>query len=306
MRIGLALIASATLIMAGEASAWNSRGHMIVAAVAWDRLDSAVRAKVTALIKLNPHYATWTQGVATNARDKAAFVKAATWADEIKSEAGYSDTLPGGATPGIAYDDKLKHRDWHYKDLPFSTDGTPTQPAPDPNALTQIDAFKDALASNATPDAVKSYDLVWLLHLVGDVHQPLHATSRFTAADTDGDTGGNDVTVCPITCNSTPIKLHAFWDDALGTSKSATSAISKAGTLAPASATKAAILDPQKWLEESLVLAKSKAYKSPIGPKKGPYKLTSTYKASAGSVAEGQVALAGARLANLLNAALEN
>ena len=40
-------------------------------------------------------------------------------------------------------------------------------------------------------DDVKSYDMVWLLHLVGDVHQPLHATSRFSAASPQGDCIGS-------------------------------------------------------------------------------------------------------------------
>jgi hypothetical protein len=276
---------------------------MIVAAVAWNKLTSATRTKVSALIKLNPHYAMWTQGVATANKDMTAFVKAATWADEIKSEDGYSDTLSAGETQGSGYDDQLKHRDWHYKDLPFSTDGTPTTPAPDPNALTQIQAFTAAIGDASVAAPLKSYDLVWLLHLVGDVHQPLHATSRFTSSDPNGDAGGNDVEVCRVACSSGKSKLHAFWDDALGTSKSASSAITKAGTLAAAPALQVAVLDPQIWLEDSLTLAKSKVYKTPIGPGNGPYQLTTAYKATAGSTAEKQVALAGARLAKILNSA---
>jgi hypothetical protein len=50
------------------------------------------------------------------------------------------------------------------------------------NALTQIKAFTATLASNASDD-VKSSDLVRLIHLLGDAHQPLHATPAFTAAD---------------------------------------------------------------------------------------------------------------------------
>ena len=165
--------------------AWWDGGHMQIAAVAYDRLDPAVRAKVDALIKLNPDYSKWIGGVADADRDRFAFVHASTWADDIKGEDGYTDS---GDTPtshnaarNIGYADKLRHKYWHYLDLPFSPDGTAVRP-PDPvNALTQIKALTTALASNASDD-VKSYDLVWLIHLVGDAHQPLHCDPSSTSA----------------------------------------------------------------------------------------------------------------------------
>src|SRR6476660_8683192 len=43
------------------------------------------------------------------------------------------------------------------------------------NAATEIKKLKDALTSSEVSDEVRSYDLVWPLHLVGDAHQPLHA-----------------------------------------------------------------------------------------------------------------------------------
>jgi S1/P1 Nuclease len=75
---------------------------------------------------------------------------------------------------------------------------------------------------------VKSYDLVWLIHLVGDAHHPLHATSRFTAAD-PGDNGGNAETVTPA--NAANESLHAFWDGLLGDRLTPDQAISMAAAL---------------------------------------------------------------------------
>jgi hypothetical protein len=64
-----------------------------------------------------------------------------------------------------------------------------------------IPAFRAALAAHGTSGDVESYDLAWLLHLVGDVHQPLHATSRYSAAFPDGDEGGNRAKVtCSPAC----------------------------------------------------------------------------------------------------------
>jgi hypothetical protein len=96
---------------------------MQIAAVAYDRLDPAVRAKVDALIKLNPDYSRWIGGVADADRDRFAFVHASTWADDIKGEDGYTDS---GDTPtshnaarNIGYADKLRYKWWHYLDLLF-------------------------------------------------------------------------------------------------------------------------------------------------------------------------------------------
>jgi hypothetical protein len=52
-------------------------------------------------------------------------------------------------------------------------------------------------------------------HLIGDIHQPLHATNEFSTAYPAGDKGGNDQAVM---ANGMVINLHAYWDDALGTS----------------------------------------------------------------------------------------
>ena len=59
---------------------------MQIAAVAYDHLDPAVPARVDALIKLNPDYAKWIGGVADAGRDRFAFVRASTWADDIKDD----------------------------------------------------------------------------------------------------------------------------------------------------------------------------------------------------------------------------
>ena len=168
---------------------------------------------------------------------------------------------------------------------------------PDPvNALTQIKALRTALASNATDD-VKSYDLVWLIHLVGDAHQPLHATSRFTAAD-PGDNGGNAETVTPT--NTATESLHAFWDGLWGDGLTPDQSVSMAASLLQPDPGRASRVDPEIWFDESEALA----YAPPIGEGDGPYNLTDGYQQKAIEVALVQAAVAGARLAGLLNAAL--
>jgi hypothetical protein len=290
------------LCITGEASAWNLRGHMMVAAVAWDHLTPKSKARVSQLLRLNPDYSDWIVGFSSREKGKAAFVRAAGWADDIKRDTHYTNDgeIPSGpdASRNTGYDDKLTHRYWHYKDIPFSPDNTPTKDSPEPNAETQIVVFRDTIASQAASEDLKSYDLVWLLHLVGDVHQPLHATSRYTHDLLDGDRGGNSVKLCESPCRN---ELHAFWDNLLGTGTSTRAAINAARNLDDAPAGSAPQQDVHAWLVESFEIAKASAYKSPIGPNQGPFTITDTYKRSAKKTANERAAIAGERLAKLIN-----
>ncbi len=294
----------ACLLIPTTGRAWWDMGHMTVAAVAYDRLEPAVRERVGALLRLNPDFETWVSGLPADQRDRAAFVHAATWADDIKRSNNYQrESIAhdgANAAANIGYADHLAHDYWHYVDLPFSA-GAPGHAPDAPNALTQIEAFKKTLGSGASDD-VKSYDLVWLLHLVGDVHQPLHATSRFSRALPKGDQGGNKETVClAFTCGA---KLHAYWDGLLGDRGGPADAEALAATLPAPDATAAAVEDPATWVRESEQLAEKFVYTGPIGDGAGPFALTDAYQADAKRVAQQQVALAGARLARLIDAAL--
>jgi len=289
--------------------AWNNEGHMAVAYVAYQHMNTATKARVYQLLRLNPDYSHWKaavpSGTSVAKRKMLIFMMAATWPDFIKHKTGYSDDgtengdRPGGATSSqnIGYSDHLHHKYWHFVDTPFSTDGTTLPSLPAPNVETQITAFRAVLASN-DPDAKKSYDLVWLEHLVGDIHQPLHAATRVSSSDSQGDHGGNLVTLCSAPCRR---ELHAFWDDLLGTSSKASSAATVGRNLPAADATLAAKTDAADWAAESFDASKQTVYVSPIASGDGPFTLTPAYKTAAKKLARQRVALAGVRLANLLN-----
>ena len=309
MKTHVQKIASCVILIflsATTASAWDSFGHMMVASIAYDEMTPSARTKAVQLIKLNPDYKVWIKGVAKANRNKTAFVMAATWPDAIKTKKTYTNdgehpTNPNAAA-NVGYSDKLMHRYWHYIDEPFSPDGTPVAQPQVPNAQTQIGEFGKTLALPGAANKLKSYDLVWILHLVGDVHQPLHATSRFTHDLPQGDNGGNLVELCAKPCKN---ELHAYWDDILGTGRGPTSAIKKAAMLPAPDATLAAESDDSQWIQESFEIAKQSVYASPIGVGAGPFTTDSTYKTAGVTIADRQIALAGARLANLLNVALQ-
>jgi len=298
----------AALLCPLPALAFNDVGHMAVAAIAYDQLTPEARARVKALLQLNPDHAGWLASAGSNDPDKVAFMRSASWPDDIKQKDGYftDNQLSPKAADVVGYGDKARHKFWHYKDVAFTIDSTPLPKAKTPDAQTQIARMRKLLASDASDDA-KSYSLTWLNHLVGDVHQPLHAAERFSKALPKGDTGGNDVIVCTTAC----VKLHAFWDDALGATRSHEDPVPKALKVQQRLATvkvnaaQAAVANEHTWIAESAALARKFAYASPVGTSAEQFKLDPTYRNNAGSIAEKQVALAGARLARLINGNLK-
>ena len=307
------------LLTPSMASAWNDKGHMMVAFLTYQQLTQPVRNRVAVLLALNPRFNTWKNMIpaSTPAADRPAllFAIAATWPDHIKFDSTFSDdgsqngNRPDGASSSqnTGYADKLRHKYWHFIDKPFSRDGTPLPAIPDPNAESRIHLFRAVLALPGTSqDPLKSYDLVWLLHVVGDVHQPLHAVARVRAAQPDGDGGGNLVKVCAkAPCSGNTIKLHGFWDGLPGPEQDVATAAAAATLLTAPPAAKAAILDEHEWISESFDLAQGEVYRSPIGAGAGTFTLTAAYRTNARRLMEKQVALAGARLAGLLNAELK-
>jgi len=322
-RFGTTLVATSMLfatsmLLASPARAWNDFGHMEVAAVAFPKLTPKTAKKVAALLQLNPRYATWIVGSTTKAaKERAAFMRAATWADAIKRDKGYKtdDQKAPTASQNLGYGDLLRHAYWHYVNLPIKADSVPTAPTSVPNVATEIPILRAALADAVTSDALKSYDLVWLLHLVGDVHQPLHCVQRFEKDDPQGDVGGNNVDIAgdtpPPICDDAqycpfgpPDELHAFYDDLEGASYATAPAAAAAAALPTPAAKKAKLLDVDAWVQEGLALAQTVVYVAPIGVGHGPFTVDAAYQAAAHKLGKERIALAGARLANLLNDAL--
>jgi S1/P1 nuclease len=318
IRILCATLAIATMFPS-SAWAWNDKGHMMVAYLAYQQLTQPVRDRVAILLALNPRFTTWNHLIpaGTSAADRPAllFAIAATWADHIKSDPTFSDdgtqdgNRPDGASSSqnTGYTDKLRHKYWHFIDKPFTRDNTSLPAIPDPNVESRIHLFRSVLSTLGTnQDPLKSYDLVWLLHLVGDVHQPLHGATRVSSAQPDGDQGGNLVTVCPMPpCGSKTSKLHSFWDGLPGPEMDVASAVAAAKLLAPPPTVKAMNLDEHEWVIESFDLAQGEAYRPPVTAGAGPFSLTSKYRSSSRAVMKKQIALAGARLANVLNGELK-
>ena len=307
-----AAITVCLFFFSSTSQAWFSFGHMAVAYVAYQKLTPEKKTRVAELLKKNPYYKTkWKAmipaGTPADQQNLMLFMIAATWPDQIKSDSAYNlpDGTAGGNVPPTdgtqwlnqGYSDLHRHKYWHFIDTPFSQDGTALAAIPTTNAETEIAVCRQTLATDSKKiENQKSYDLVWLLHLVGDVHQPLHATTRISSAGSNGDDGGNSVKL-----NDPSKELHAFWDGLPGDSNDLTQVIDYAKTLAAADPALAQKSDTADWISESFDIARNVVYSGPIGAGLGPFTLTDDYKTQAHKIANARVELAGERLANIIN-----
>lgn len=295
------------------AAAWNDAGHMTIAAVAYQNLTPEVRARVDALLRQHPDIAKLSGGLGADDPDFGikVFMKAATWPDLIRNDARFFDDLKPGVTPPPllpGFPDMKVHKNWHYRDEGLSFDGTPAHGADAVNALTQIVAARGALGDPWVPASFQAYALSWLEHLVGDIHQPLHAVSRYSALHPGGDHGGTEFRLDDP--KDPKLSLHWFWDTVLTVDSDPQQAIALARSIAgeytrddrewsPGIEAPILVLE---WLRESADLARYVVYT--VGEEKAqpPFlKVPDAYRTLANQIARHRAAIAGYRLAALIN-----
>ena len=192
------------LLSSVRAPAWSSAGHQVIAAEAYRQLPPALKAKANEILKAHPDYEKWrdsfTGGSAGLDLETFVFMRASMWPDEIHHH-------------GNPYD----HPAWHFVDYPLKPALFPVEPGPEPNndALYGIIQAEKALTDAKTSPEERAVFLSWLIHLVGDKHQPLHCGTLFNSAFPNVDKGGNDFYVKP---GARGVRLHSVWDGLLGTS----------------------------------------------------------------------------------------
>jgi hypothetical protein len=164
-------IAAAAALIPSPALAWGKTGHRVVAAIADTQLSGLARAHMRDILG------------AAESLDEAA-----TWPDEMRS------------APGVFW--QKTATPWHYVTLDGITyDHAP----PEGDALKALVHFRAVLQDPNASLADKQLALRFVVHLVGDLHQPMHVGKCC-------DRGGNDVKVAWF---GKPTNLHAVWDSAL-------------------------------------------------------------------------------------------
>jgi nuclease S1 len=207
-------LAIATLTFASLTHAWGAEGHRLIAELAEAQLTPAARSHVARILEQEPG---------------ATLSSVSTWADEIRTR----DTAA-----------------WHYVNLPES--GCSYESARDCAGgdciVEAINAQVDILNSSAI-ESERLTALKWVVHLVGDIHQPLHAGLK-------SDKGG---TLYQVQAFGRGMNLHSLWDSGLirnraGAIDALRTAASTPGTATPR------IAQPSAWAVESCKVVQTPGY----------------------------------------------
>jgi len=271
-----------------HAYGWGKVGHEVIAQIADDNLTPKAKSAVDSILKNDPEQ-----------RDLFA---SSTWPDEIRRDSSVPDDQ--------------KHPRRHFVDVPIVNNALPSEADrlklyADPETVTYgIKYYAAQLRLGTLSPGDRANDLSWLIHLVGDIHQPLHCATLITAQypAPDGDRGGNEemVTGPDVTRSgdvvNRELKLHAFWDYSPELLLPGGNPVDLAHQLEKAhpessygDAKTASSSDANNWADESATLALY-AFSAQDGST-----LTSAYVAQTNVIVSDRLAHAGYRLASVLN-----
>jgi hypothetical protein len=267
-RAGALAVLALLCLCPWRVAAWGAEGHHLVARVAWSQMSDAARRAATDLLGGDD------------------FVASSTWADEVRSL-------------------RPETYNWHFVDIPY--DATNYDPARDCAATPRGDCvvaaitreIRDITDTSLSKDKRKEA-LKFLIHFVGDLHQPLHSIDNH-------DKGGNDVRVSLTTTPSgRPTNLHSIWDSAILSARGMDEeAYGKflVGDLSHLLVRSGS--DIGSWALESHQIAVDAVYKyegfSSTGPPSALVVIDSAYLTKAMPIVDRQLETAGVRLAHILN-----
>ena len=260
--LGIALLC---LCLPAGALAFGDEGHEITALIADHFLEPEVRARVNLLFDTDQSGLTVDRGIAAES----------TWADRYREH--HRDT-----------------EDWHYIDI--ETDSS--RPVRG-RLVEKIEQFRAELADPATSPRERLIALQFLLHLIGDLHQPLHAAD-------DHDRGGNQKQV--IVRGERRGSLHHYWDTVFVRRLGENVTIISQRLIAeitPLERAEASRGTPACWAMESFDIARVEVYgQLPPGGPDGVRVLDEKYVHNATIIVSHQLQRAALRLAQILNEAM--
>jgi nuclease S1 len=248
------------LMMPFPALSWGFDGHRVIAEIALSRLAPNVLAEVQDLV--------------------GDFAGSATWADEIVRQR--RETAP-----------------WHYVNFPAGATyyESARDCKDDDCAVARILSFTRILGDRALEKQIRAEALKFLIHFVGDIHQPLHASYA-------SDRGGNEVWAH---IGGRTERLHSWWDSDLFESywgKDRAGAIAECNAIEIQSSWLQS--KPEDWANESFKITREVIYSSTGGAntRNTPILLPDVYAHAARPIITLRLLMAGVRLAATINEAL--
>lgn len=292
--VSAAVLSCLVLMPAGSALGWGAGGHMMTARIAFERLNPKARAEAERLmaIPINP---------ASITSKRLGFFRGSVWPDDVRR------------SPGFEFSGNE-----HFADFPFGVDDTPLPDLPeDANVINALARYVGVLKTS-TDDDERAQALRFVIHYVGDIHQPLHCSTRVSQAHPQGDQGGNlfFIKIPGRDGNPVSVKLHSLWDGGLDdfpkgggppefeppAQELIDSAVPSIVRQNPEKNRLLGLDNPtnfQGWADESSWLAEKYAYSNRRLPPDSV--MTAAYKKNGVRIARRRVAWGGYRLAALLN-----
>ncbi|RUR13185.1 S1/P1 nuclease [Legionella sp. km772] len=245
---------------------WNGAGHKLVAQIAYDNLSPHAKKMCSQIFQVREQDL------------ESYFVTISTWLDDIRKK------------------NLRQFNSLHYIDIPFTKDKSKLMRIKPRNAVWAIKQAILVLNSAKTNNATKALYLKILIHVVGDIHQPLHASTKVSRRFPKGDLGGN-----LYLFSSSPYgkNLHQYWDNGAGflNNKTPQETRIKAHFLEKNYPCKLVQQQkPEQWADRAHFIAANQAYS--LRTHKKPNK---DYQYNTRQTTEQQIALAGCRLARVLN-----
>ena len=264
MRPHIAVTLSLSLLSALPAYPWGGEGHSLIARLAAAHLTPAAAAKVQEILG---------SGVT--------MASVSSWADQVRNQR--RETAP-----------------WHFIDIPIDKPHLDmARDCPKEGCvISKIEEFQKVLADPALTPEQKKEPLMFLIHFIGDMHQPLHCSDNH-------DRGGNDVR---LDFFGRPSNLHSVWDSGLlgrlGAEDAEFAEFSK--ELSNSRAKKWGRGTVRDWAEQSHKIGVKFVY-AKLAPKGegGTIQITPEYEKMADPIVREQIERAGARLAAALNKSLK-
>ena len=257
-----ALIIAASLLSATPAMAWSEKSHMTTGAMAFDDLaasDPAILATLEPIIAAHPHFAkiaAHAGNLKGAARVRVIFQWLARWPDDARAT-------------------EFDRPTWHYE-LRVVYGRTWLWPFRNGEARKAFDLNFRTLSNARAAPRDRAIALSWLMHIVGDIQQPLHAGHQMTADFPKTDEAGQLAFIRTQFCNKQygiyekTVGLHEYWDSILDEPGPVDATANYWSVMLPALYPRAKIRlqtysgTPQKqfslWLDESLQLAKRVGY----------------------------------------------